>query len=106
MKQKDKMVKDVLQLKMDKLDDESFTNRIVDLHLKLREEKIVQPAFDFLSLIFGLISSLICIGLALLISLNVTIGLSSQNIMILCLVSIIYLIYRLLNEIITPYMHC
>ena len=106
MKQQDKILKEVLQLKMEKLDDESFTNRIVDLHLKFKEEKIVKPAFDFLSLIFGLISTLICIGLALLISSDVNIGLSSQNIMILFLVSIVYLIYRLLNEIITPSVHC
>ena len=102
MKQKDKMLREVLQLNMEKLDDVSFTNKIVDLHLKVKEEKVIKPAFDFISLIFGLISALICIGLALLLSSDVTIGLSSQNIMILFLVSIIYLIYRLLNEITTP----
>ncbi len=106
MKQHDKILKEVLQLKMEKLDDVSFTSKIVDLHLKLKEEKVIKPAFDFLSLIIGLISALICIGLALLISLDITIGLNSQNIMILFLVSIIYLIYRLLNEIITPCVHC
>lgn len=105
MKQKDKMLKQVLQLKMEKLDDVSFTNKIVELHLKLKENKVVKPTFDFLSLIFGLVSALICIGLTLLISSDESIGLSSQNIMILALVSIVYLIYRLLNEIIIPYMH-
>jgi hypothetical protein len=106
MKQKDKILKEVLKLKMEKLDDKSFTGRIVDLHLRLKEEKVIAPAFDFLSLIFGLISALICIGLALLLISDVNIGLSSQNIMILFLVSIIYLIYRLLNEIFTPCVHC
>lgn len=106
MKQEDKIIKEVLQLRLQKIDDKSFTNNTVDLHLKSKRGKIVKTSFDFFSLITGLISALFCIVFLLLINSDISIGISCKNSVILLLLSVIYLIFRLLYEIITPSTHC
>lgn len=102
MNQEDKIIKEILQSKMQKMDDEFFTKRIVDSHLKSKQSTKKKSAFDFISLIIGLISVMISVGLGFLVISNVKLGLTIQHILILFSISVIYVMYSLLGEIITP----
>lgn len=102
MKQQNEIIKEVLQSKMEKLDDEQFTDRVVNLHLQSKKKSEKRISFDFNSLILGLISIIISLGLGMLISLDIDIGLTMQHVIILFSLSVIYLIFKLLNEITAP----
>jgi heme/copper-type cytochrome/quinol oxidase subunit 2 len=102
MKGQNEIIKEILQSKMEKLDDEQFTDRIVNLHLQKKWKSEKRVSFDFISLILGLISTIVSLVLGMLISFNLDIGLTLEHVIILFSISVIYLIYKLLNEITTP----
>jgi len=99
-------IKKALQSRMQQIDDNSFTKKIVDLHLANKQEIICRPFVNFLSLIIGLSSLLFNIGLVLFLKQNYKwineIGLTEQHGLLLIAISIIFLIYKFIEEYTTP----
>jgi hypothetical protein len=104
MKEKDKIIRETLLSKMEKIEDERFTERVVHLYLQSKSGLVKKTSFDFISLIIGLIFTAISIGLGVLVTADIKIGLTMQEVGILCLISVTYLIYRILIEILIPKM--
>ena len=104
MKQYDKNIKDALLSKMERIDKPSFTDNIVNRHLSRKEDKTKYVQFDFVSLIAGLVSVIVSLGIGILITAENIKGLTYDYLIILISVTVIYLIYRLLSEITTPNM--
>lgn len=102
MKRQDETIKKVLQSRMVSLDDEQFTDRIIDSHLKLKRSIERKVVFDSRSLIIGIIFSIGSIALGLLISSDIEIGLNMQHAAILFSLSVIFLIIKFISEITTP----
>ena len=100
MKQKDEIIKEILRSKMQKMDDETFTQRVVDQHIKTRISTNVQSTFDFISLILGLIAMIISVGVGFLVQSSAIPGLTIQHSLILFSISVAYLMFSLLNDII------
>lgn len=102
MKRQNETIKKVLQSRMVSLDDEHFTDRIIDTHLKSKRSIEKKVLFDSRSLVLGIIFSIGSIGLGLLISSDIEIGLSMQHAAILFSLSVIFLIIKFISEIATP----
>ena len=103
MNQQDKIIKEALQSNLIKLDDEMFTEKIVNMHLDKKAKSENTNKFDFISLILGLVFILVSLGLEFLISTHVIQGLTIEHSMILLSSAVVFLIFRLLNEITTPH---
>ncbi|KPK82760.1 MAG: hypothetical protein AMS27_14100 [Bacteroides sp. SM23_62_1] len=101
MKKQNDIIKGILQSKMYKLDEE-FTGKTVKQHLANKEAKVKPVTFDSISIIVGIISTIISLGLGMLINTELIHGLTMQHVIILFSVSVIFVIFRLLNEITTP----
>jgi predicted neutral ceramidase superfamily lipid hydrolase len=95
-------IKKALQYKIQRIDDDSFTRRIVDTHLAKKQVVRRRPFINFLSFVIGLSSLLFSIGLVILIRLNYDLinglGITEQHGLILASISIIFLIYKLIEE--------
>ena len=106
MKRQDDFIKKNLQSHMQRIDDDSFTDKIIEMHLAKKQNIRYKPFINFLSLIIGVSSVIICIGLILLIRENITvfekIKLNEDHGLILLSVSLIFLIYKWLEGLLHP----
>lgn len=102
MNRQNETIKKILKSRMVSLDDEQFTDRIIDSHLKSKRSIERKVLFDSRSLILGIIFSIGSIGLGLLISSDIEIGLNMQHAAILFSLSVIFLIIKFIGEITTP----
>ncbi len=97
MKNSDDFIRVSLRKGMQKIDDDSFTDRIVEMHLSKKGQSEFKPFLNFGSLIIGISSLIISIGLILSIRISdqllKSINLSEQDCFILFLLSLIFLIY-------------
>jgi len=67
MEESEKIISDVLKKNMYKIEDDSFTERIIKLHLSNLKNPAIKPFLNFGSLIIGISSVIISIGLILLL---------------------------------------
>jgi len=102
MKQHDKKIKEILLSKMERVENPNFTENIVNQYLLKRGEKTKYVQFDFTSLIAGLVFIIVLLGLEIITSVEEIEGVTFENLYILTALTVIYLIFRLLNEITTP----
>lgn len=102
MKEQDDLIRKSLQKSMPRIDDALFTDRIVAQHLAQRKHASPKPFFNFAQLIVGLAFVIFSVGLLLLLKTNnpiiESIQLKEQHGLILFLLSLIYLIYKWLEE--------
>jgi hypothetical protein len=66
MEESEKIISDVLIKNMHKIKDDSFTERIIKLHLSSLKNPVIKPFLNFGSLIIGISSVIFSIGLILL----------------------------------------
>ena len=102
MNRQNETIKKILKSRMVSLDDEQFTDRIIDSYLKSKRSIERKVLFDSRSLILGIIFSIGSIGLGLIISSDIEIGLNMQHAAILFSLSVIFLIIKFIGEITTP----
>lgn len=106
MKTNDDYIKEAFQQNMQRIKDDSFTNSIVTKHLA--DKKIIRTkAFvNFLPMIIGLSTVIISIGLVALIRQNNDwireIGFTGTHGLIVLIISFIFLICKLMEEITAP----
>jgi hypothetical protein len=62
MEKSDKLIKDLLKMNMQKIEDVSFTEKIINLHLSRQQKPTYKPFLNFGSLIIGISSVIISIG--------------------------------------------
>jgi hypothetical protein len=96
MKESEKFISDTLKKNMYKIDDDSFTERIVKTHISRQKNPIYKPFLNFGSLIAGISSVIISIGLILLMRTKILsfdyFVYKEQYGLILLIISLIFLI--------------
>ena len=96
MKKSEKIISDSLKENMHKIEDDSFTERIIQLHLSSLKNPVYKPFLNFGSLIIGISSVIISIGLILLMRTNILSAdyfvFKEQYGLILLMISLIFLI--------------
>ncbi len=101
----DNDIKKVLQDNIQRIDDSSFTDRILAKHLADKEIIKNSVFLNFLPMIIGLSTVILSIGLVVLIRQNNDwineIGFTENHGLIILTISIIYLIYKLMEEFTT-----
>jgi hypothetical protein len=107
MKKSEDIIKNSLRKDMQRINDDSFTDRIIEMHLSQERHVGYRPFLNFASLIIGISSVLISIGLILLVRVNNqllinSIDFSEQHGLILLSLSFIFLIYRWIEEFTAP----
>lgn len=106
MKANDDYIKKAFHQKMQRIEDDSFTNNIVTKHLA--DKKIIRTStfINFLPMIIGLSIVLLSIGFVFFLRLNSAlikdIGLTENHGLIILTLSIIFLIYKWIEEITAP----
>ena len=106
MKTNNEKIKNALQNNLQRIDDDSFTNNIVASHLT--NKRIVKSNFfvNFLSMVIGLSIVILSIGLVALVRQNndwiSEIGFTETHGLILLTTSLIFVIYKLMDEITAP----
>jgi hypothetical protein len=99
-------IKKVLQDNLQQIDDNSFTDRILAKHLA--DKKIIKNSvfLNFLPMIIGLSTVILSIGLVVFIRQNnhwiKEIGFTENHGLIVLLTSIIFLIFKILEEFTAP----
>ncbi len=106
MKQPDKILGDLFKNSMQKIEDDSFTDRIVEKHLSSRPRPASKPFFNFNLIIIGISSVLISAGIVISI-LTKTVLLENfvftgQHGLILLLISLIFLVSVWAEDFIYP----
>lgn len=98
-------IKKALQSNLQKIDDDFFTRRIVDKHLANKQNKKYRPFVNFFPLIIGLSFLLASIGLVFVLQEEFDWmsgrSITEQHGLILISLSIIFLIYKSLEELTT-----
>lgn len=106
MNTSDNDIKKALQDNLERIEDNAFTSKIVASHLGNKKVLMNRTFTNFLSMIIGLSIVSLSIGLVLLIRLNPTwienIGLTENHGLIILTLGIIFLIYKLMEEITAP----
>jgi hypothetical protein len=102
MNNQNKIIKQALKSNLIKLDEEMFTENIIKIYLDKKAKSLNTVKFDSISLILCLVLILVFLGLGFIISTQEIQGLTIEHLMILLSSSIAFLIFRLLNEIVTP----
>ena len=106
MKENDNIIKKTLQSNIQRIDDDSFTKSIIEKHLAKKQVIKNRPFINFMSLIIGLSSVIISIGFVLLIRQNCEringMNLTENHGLILLALSIIFLIYKWVEEYTAP----
>lgn len=106
MKTNDDYIKKAFQQNMQRIEDDSFTNSIVTKHLA--DNKIIRTSafINFLPMIIGLSTVILSIGLVVLSKQNSDwineIGFTENHGLIILTISIIFLIYKLMEEFTAP----
>ncbi len=106
MKTNDDDIKKALQSNIQRIHDDSFTNRIVAKHLADKNIFKNNAFINFLPMIIGLSTMILSIGFILLIRQNnnwiTEIGLTEKHGLLILVISIIFLIYKMLEEFTAP----
>lgn len=106
MRTNDNFIKNTIRDNIQGIDDDSFTQRIVENHLTKKQIIQVKPFANFLSCILGLSFLIISLGFELLIKQNndwiTKIGITENHGLIIVALSITFLIYKLMEEFTTP----
>lgn len=106
MKKTERILGDLLRKNMHKIEDESFTERIIALHLSKQNRFVSKPFPNFNLLIIGISSVIISIGLILSLKIKIAIfegfTFTEQHGLILLLISLIFLISTWIDSFITP----
>jgi len=106
MKTNDDDIKKALQYKIQRIDDDSFTNNIVAKHLADRKIINNNTFINFLPMIIGLSTMILSVGFVLLVRQNndtiKEIGVTENHGLIILATSIIFLIYKTLEEFTAP----
>lgn len=97
MNKQDQMIKKELRKKLVPINDSGFTERIVTSH-KLKMEKKKYSPLDFISIILGILGSLVALMISFT-NLRSGLGLSENQLIVIQIIPIVYLFYQLLNEI-------
>lgn len=106
MQEIDKDIKKALQTKMQRIEDDAFTKRIIDMHMAKKQDIKYRPFANFLSLIIGISTLISSIGFVYVLKQRYDwineIGISEKHGLILIVISFIFLIYKLIEEITAP----
>jgi|LSQX01.1.fsa_nt_gb predicted neutral ceramidase superfamily lipid hydrolase len=106
MKTIDDDIKKVLQDNIQRINDNSFTDRILTKHLADKKSIKNSVFMNFLPMIIGLSTLILGIGLVALIRQNNDwineIGFTENHGLIILTISIIFLIYKLIEEFTAP----
>jgi hypothetical protein len=99
----DDMIRESLQENMQRIEDDSFTEEVVRLHLERRRKPVPRPFFNFPALLTGIAMVLISIGISLLILTDMIdlsgFELAAKDGLILLFLSLLFLIYKWLDEL-------
>jgi cytochrome c biogenesis protein CcdA len=105
MKKIDSILKDNLKNNIQRIEDDNFTERIVEKHLSKGKRTANRPFLNFASFIIGISAVLLSIGLVILFKTeNIVIDyiiFKEQHGMILILISLLFLIYKWIEELTT-----
>jgi hypothetical protein len=106
MKKTDKILSDLFKKNMHKIEDESFTEKIINMHLLKQKWPVSKPFPNFGLLIIGISSVIISFGLILSLKIKIAIfdGFTFTELhgLILLLISLIFLFYTWIDSFITP----
>jgi len=106
MKARNDKIKKALQNNLQRIDDDWFTKSIVEKHLAEKRIIINSPFMNFLPMIIGLSIMIISVGLVLLARQKndwvKEIGFTENHGLIILVLSIIFLIHKLLEEFTAP----
>jgi hypothetical protein len=106
MEKSDKLIKDLLKMNMQKIEDVSFNEIIINCHFNRQKKSIFKPFLNFGSLIFGISSVIISIGLILMTKTDIFLDdyfvFKEQYGLILLIVALIFLISNWIENFITP----
>ena len=102
MKTNEDFIKKTLEENIQRINDDSFTERIVEGHLAKKQNVKYRPFFFFMSIIIGMCSVILSIGFVLLIRQNndwiKEIGLTEDHGLLILVLSFIFLIYKWIEE--------
>ena len=105
MKEPDNTIKNILKDNMQRIEDDSFTKKVIELHLADKKTRTAKPFFNFAFLIGGISFVLISIGLVILFKTETILinddVLNEQHGLILLAFALVLLVYKWLEEIIT-----
>ncbi len=101
MKEFDNKIKSHVKANMSKIEDETFTSRLVARYLLTRKEKVKKVFFNFEALIFWIVAVLISIALLTVKLINETVFFEIQlkHCLILTSLTLTALIYKWLEKI-------
>jgi cytochrome c biogenesis protein CcdA len=106
MKKSDKILNDLFKKNMQKIEDDSFTERIINIHLSRQKKPIYKPFLNFDLIIIGISSVFISIGLIFsIITKTILVEnfvFTEQYGLILLLISLIFLISVWIENFIAP----
>lgn len=106
MKKTDRILRDIFKNNLHKIDDESFTARIIEMHLSRQKKSAYKPFPNFGLLIIGLSSVIISIGLAFSLKIKISLlegfNFKEQYGQILLIISLIFLISVWIENYLTP----
>jgi hypothetical protein len=95
-------IKKALQLKVQQIDDISFTKEIIEIHLN-KEKNKPTPFLNFLSIIIGLSFLVFSVGIVFLIQQDyewiAKLGLTLHHGIIFFIISLIFVIHKFFDEI-------
>jgi hypothetical protein len=99
----DDNIKQVLQSRIQRIDDDSFTKNIIAIHLANNQENRYKPFINFLPFIIGLSSLIFTVGMVYAVRQNygwiIEIGITEDHGVILITLSFLFLMHKLLEEI-------
>jgi hypothetical protein len=106
MEKSDKLIKDLLKKNMQKIEDVSFTEKIINMHLSKQQKPIYKPFLNFGSLIIGISCVIISIGFIIITRTDIfsldDFVFNEQYGLILLIIALIFLIYNWIENFIAP----
>ncbi len=110
MQANDHIIRKTLKKKMHRIDDDSFTQSIVNTHLERTAATAPKPFVNFLSLIVGLSVFIASIGLVLLMQYNgewiYKTGLTVHHGIMIIIISLLFVVYKWLEEVVVSRKFC
>jgi hypothetical protein len=106
MKRSDKIIRDILKKNIHRIEDDSFTERIIKIHLAAHKKPSFKPFFNFDLLVIGMLSVVISIGLVYSVIAKIelvqNLVIKEQYCLIILTLSLLFLIYFWLEDFISP----
>lgn len=106
MEKSDKILSDLLKKNIKKIEDDSFTDRIIKIHLSRQNRPAFKPFINFDLLIIGISSVFISIGLIFSLFTKIELienfAFTEQYGLIILLISLLFLIYSWIENFIVP----